>query len=409
MSINDEKDKMNKLLEQQLQARTQTHEQAQSQLQIKVIIYVGYVYDIGGIESWIYYMCQHFYKYYDILLLFDSGNIKQLKRYNEYVKVENRNRDKTYKCDVLLIASNWSEFPRNIKYKKCITTIHSDYKYFNEELRSNLTVIKQANEIVCVSQKAADSIYELFGLHGKVISNILGNKKKVNKILHLVSFSRLSQEKGYDRICCFAKLLKDNNIKFDWKIFSDIEGKNLEKLNYPEIIFMEPTLDVYDYIADVDYLVQLSDSEAFCYSVHEALQYGTPVIVTDIDVFKNVVINGYNGYKFKLDMSNVDKKMLDKIVNHVPGGFAYNENFDELENKWFEVLGEPIELDKNKDKNKVDHSSTVKIEIIEYYHDNELDKDLKPGDIIEVDNLRAYELSTINNDAHIRLGKILNE
>ena len=176
---------------------------------------------------------------------------------------------------------------------------------------------------------------------------------------------------------------------------------------------MEPTLDVYDYIADVDYLVQLSDSEAFCYSVHEALQYGTPVIVTDIDVFKNVVINGYNGYKFKLDMSNVDKKMLDKIVNHVPGGFAYNENFDELENKWFEVLGEPIELDKNKDndkdQNKVDHSSTVKIEIIEYYHDNELDKDLKPGDIIEVDNLRAYELSTINNDAHIRLGKILNE
>ena len=85
--------------------------------QKKVIIYVGYVYDIGGIESWIYYMCQNLYSYYNILLLFDSGNIIQLKRYNKYVEVEHRNRDKQYECDTLLIASNWAEFPKNIKYK----------------------------------------------------------------------------------------------------------------------------------------------------------------------------------------------------------------------------------------------------------------------------------------------------
>ena len=380
-------------------------DEKKDKFQTKIIMYVGYVYDIGGIESWIYYMCQHFYKYYNILLLFDSGNVKQLRRYNKYVTVEHRDKNKIYYCDVLLIASNWSEFPKNIKYDKCITTIHSDYKYFNEELKSNLTVVKQANEIVCVSQKAADSIYELFGLKGEVIPNILGKKEKINKILHLVSFTRLSQEKGYNRICYFAKLLKDNNIKFDWKIFSDIKGKNLEKLNYQEIIFMEPTLDVYDYIVDADYLVQLSDSEAFCYSVHEALQYGTPVIVTDIDVFKDVVINRYNGYKFKLDMSNVNDEMLDNIINHIPGDFIYNENFEKLKNEWFEVLGEPVELDVNEDC--IDHSSIVKVEIIEYYHDNELGKDLRPEDIIEVNNLRAYELSTINNDAHIKLGKII--
>ena len=243
--------------------------------QKNIIIYVGYVYDIGGIESWIYYMCQNLYSYYNITLLFDTGNVKQLKRYNEYVKVQHRNRDKKYECDILLIANNWSEFPKNIEYKKCITTIHSDYKYFNEQLRSNLTVIKQANEIVCVSKQASDSIYDLFGLKNKIIPNILGKKKKINKILHLVSFTRLSVEKGYDRICNFIKILKDNNIKFDWKIFSDADNWKLDKLNYPEIIFMKPTLDVYDYMADADYVVQLSDTEAFCYTVHESLQYGT--------------------------------------------------------------------------------------------------------------------------------------
>ena len=370
--------------------------------QKKVIIYVGYVYDIGGIESWIYYMCQNLYSYYNILLLFDSGNIIQLKRYNKYVEVEHRNRDKQYECDTLLIASNWAEFPSNIKYKKCITTIHSDYKYFNEQLRSNLTVVKQANEIICVSKQASDSIYELFKLKNKIIPNILGEKIKTNKILHLVSFTRLSIEKGYDRICYFVNILKNNNIKFDWKIFSDAEYWEIDKLNCPEVIFMKPTLDVYDYIVDADYVVQLSDTEAFCYTVHESLQYGIPVIVTNINAFKDVVIDGYNGYKFELDMSNVNSDMLNKIVNNIPKDFVYDERFEELKQKWFKVLGEPVEIDNN-----INHSSTVKLKVIENYYDVEIGRDMKIGDIIEVDKLRAYELTTINNNAHMKLCRII--
>ena len=370
--------------------------------QKKVIIYVGYVYDIGGIESWIYYMCQNLYSYYNILLLFDSGNIIQLKRYNKYVEVEHRNRDKQYECDTLLIASNWAEFPKNIKYKKCITTIHSDYKYFNEQLRSNLTVVKQANEIICVSKQASDSIYELFKLKNKIIPNILGEKIKTNKILHLVSFTRLSIEKGYDRICYFVNILRNNNIKFDWKIFSDAEHWKIDKLNCPEVIFMKPTLDVYDYMVDADYVVQLSDTEAFCYTVHESLQYGTPVIVTNINTFKDVVIDGYNGYKFELDMSNINSDMLNKIVNNIPKDFVYDERFEELKQKWFEVLGEPVKIDDN-----IDHSSTVNLEVIENYYDVELQRDMKIGDVIEVDKLRAYELTTINNNAHMKLCKTI--
>lgn len=370
-----------------------------------IIIYHDYMHCIGGIESWVYYLTEHLHKYYDITFLFSCGSSKQMERINKYVKVEHINRDKTYECDVFLIASNWTAFPSNIKYKKCVAVVHSDYKYYNDQLKCSIPLQKKASEYVCVSQKASDSLKELFGNPGVVIENILGNKVKTNKVLHLVSFTRLSEEKGYDRMCKFVEILKKNNIKFDWKIFSDIDGKNLEKINCPEVIFMQPTLDIYDYIVDADYVVQLSDTEAFCYTVHESLQYGTPVIVTDIDVFKDVVINGYNGYKFKLDMSNIGDEMLDNIINHIPSRFVYNENFDELKNKWFKVLGEPVELDMM--KKRVDLSPTVKIEVTEYYHDNELDKNMKPGDIIEVDSLRAYELSTINNDAHIKLAKII--
>ena len=379
-----------------------------------VIIYHDYMHCIGGIESWIYYLSEHLYKYYDITFLFNCGSIEQIKRINKYIKVEHIDRNKIYDCDVFLIASNWTEFPQNIKYKKCIAVVHSDYKYYKEHLKNSVALQKKANEYVCVSQKASDSLKELFDNPGIVIENILGNKVKTNKILHLVSFTRLSEEKGYSRMCKFVKILKDNNIKFDWKIFSDIEGKNLNKLDCPEVIFMKPTLDIYDYIVDADYLVQLSDTEAFCYSVHEALQYGTPVIVTDIDVFKDIVVNGYNGYKFNLDMSNIDNDMLDNIINHIPNDFVYNERFEELKEKWFEVLGEPVEINEINEDNEDDgecknniNSPTVAVEIIDYYYDKKLKKNMFPGDVIKVDNLRAYELSTINNDAHMKLGKII--
>ena len=254
---------------------------------------------------------------------------------------------------------------------------------------------------MCVSKNAADSIRELFGIQGKIISNILGKKQKTNKILHLVSFTRLSEEKGYSRICSLVKIVKDNKIKFDWKIFSDIESKSFEKLNCPEVIFMEPTLDVYDYIVDADYLVQLSDSEAFCYSVHEALQYGTPVIVTNIEAFKDVVIDGYNGYKIELDMSNVGSKFLNKIVNNIPKDFEYDERTEEIKEQWFEVFGEPVE------NNKDYCSSTVKLEVLEDYYDKELQEEMNSGDIITVNKLRAYELTTINNNAHRKLCKVV--
>lgn len=369
--------------------------------QKSIIIYLDYVYDIGGIESWLYYLCQNLCHYYNITFLFDIGSMEQLKRLNKYVDVEHRDIDKIYICDVLLIASNWSGTPKNIKYNKCISTVHSDYKYFNEQLKYNLSVIKNADEVICVSKNAADSIRELFGIQGKIISNILGKKQKTNKILHLVSFTRLSEEKGYSRICALVKMLKENKIKFDWKIFSDIESKSFEKLNCPEVIFMEPTLDVYDYIVDADYLVQLSDSEAFCYSVHEALQYGTPVIVTDIEAFKDVVIDGYNGYKIKLNMSNVDSEFLNKIVNNIPKDFKYDERFEEIKEQWFDVLGEPVE------NNKDYCSSTVKLEVLEDYYDKELQKEMNVGDIITVDKLRAYELTTINNNAYRKLCKVV--
>jgi glycosyltransferase involved in cell wall biosynthesis len=64
----------------------------------------------------------------------------------------------------------------------------------------------------------------------------------------------------------------------------------------PEVSFMGIRDNIPSYMKGVDYVVQLSDSEGFCYSVYEALSVGTPVIVNSWAGVENVIQNGYNGY-----------------------------------------------------------------------------------------------------------------
>lgn len=64
-----------------------------------------------------------------------------------------------------------------------------------------------------------------------------------------------------------SKLLDRENIPYIWYIFTDSGAV----INNPNIIYMQPRLDIIDYIANADYLVQLSDCEAYCYSVVESL------------------------------------------------------------------------------------------------------------------------------------------
>ena len=87
---------------------------------------------------------------------------------------------------------------------------------------------------------------------------------------------------------------------------------------------------LYDYIAKADYLVQFSEYEGYCYAVHEALNVGTPVICTDIPIFRELIQNGVNGYRTPLH--------IDEIVNNIPKGFTYKEDIDSIKTKWKEVL-----------------------------------------------------------------------
>ena len=64
------------------------------------------------------------------------------------------------------------------------------------------------------------------------------------------------------------------------------------QVDSPNVILMKPRLDVRPYLADSDYVLQLSnDMETYCYTINEALGYGVPIISTPLSILKELPIN----------------------------------------------------------------------------------------------------------------------
>ena len=347
--------------------------------QKKIALYYEYVNKIGGIETWMYNLCIALYKYYDVTLLYKGCDFLQTTRFYPYCTLEQWNAKKEYEFDTVINSSNWREFPKNIKAEKVFTVIHCDYEYANKQLGIS-PMINPDHKLISVTKYAQKQFEKTFHKQSDVIEGLLMPKYSPNKVLHFISATRLSGEKGGKRFRKIIEALREAKIKFDWKVFTN---DALPK-DCPELIKCSPTMDIYDYIADADYLVQLSDSEALCCVVREALMLGTPVIVTDIPAF-NYVQDGVMGYKLNLDMSNLD---IQKIYNEIPNGFEYKEDNDQMLKQWCDKIGGAA-YDKFKGKNG---NKMVRVKALIDYNDLELNKYITAGTEMEVNELRAFAL-----------------
>lgn len=268
---------------------------------MKNVFYFSHINSIGGIESWLYYISQLYGDDFDIDIYYKTGDINQIQRLREKVRVHKYYGQKI-KCDKAFFCYNL-DIIDNVEANEYCQFLHGDYKALN-------VLPNKSNKITkyyAVSKLVRDTFKELTGIDSEVVYNPI--KLDDKKILHLISATRLTKEKGRERIIKLANKLNENNIPFEWTIYTDDE----KRINLPNIKYEPPTLDIIDKIKKNDYLVQLSDSESYCYSVVESLMLGVPVIVTDMPIVKEIgVKDGENGFILDFDLSNLD---IDKIYN----------------------------------------------------------------------------------------------
>jgi glycosyltransferase involved in cell wall biosynthesis len=338
------------------------------------VFYVPHFNIIGGIETYCYELAK---KYHDKDITFvysdETSDRKQLNRIRKYCRVIKQPYGSKQKiqCKRLFIMyrSNIELFEAD----EVIQIIHADYEA--QKLKPNLD--ERIKEHYAVSKAVAESYERISGVNVKVAYNPL-TIEKPKKILKLISATRLTKEKGKERIIKLANALDKAGIPYEWRIFTN------DSLPIPNenVIYMKPRLDIRDYIADADYLVQLSDTEAFSYSVLESLCLGTPVIVTNIPSFKEMgVENGINGYILDFSMKDIP---IDDIYNKIPkvSYKAPKDIYNEL------LIDEP---------SKYKPETLVQCRALKTYTDNELNQRIQKGQLLpcKITIERAEEL--INN------------
>ena len=267
------------------------------------VFYFHKINPIGGVESFFYYLSQ---VYKDMVVFYKEADSKQIERLAQNIEVHKYKEP--IKCD---------KFFCNYGYD--IDVIANLYKHVVHYDAENVGFTPMTNEefgYIAVSKVACDAFYNKTGNKCELIYNVVPIKKKglekYKDKLHLISCTRLTSEKGGERIKKLAKMLDDLGIDYKWTIYTNktrflVDSKNVE--------IKEQSLDLYDEIEKSHWLVQLSSCESFGLSVCEALILGTPVIITDLAAFKEIGCkHGENACICNLDMTNVDFDLIAKGI-----------------------------------------------------------------------------------------------
>ena len=337
-------------------------------IKTQVVIYCANMQKIGGIETWLYYWCQQMYKLYDIMIVFSENmDGRQIARLSDIVQVMKLN-NRLIECDTLINTRITDKVPEEIKAKKIIQMVHGCYSTL-----FCCDIQPERDKVVFVSQVAADS----YNLKDYEVIHNFTYPQKSNKCLLLITASRFTREKGGDRMIKLAEAMRRAGIEFIWFVFSHQDTKLVDGM-----IKLPETMNVKDYIAKCDYLVQLSDSEGFGYSIVEALEMGVPVITTPVEVLKELNFEeGKDGYYVPFDMEDIrPERFLD-----IPKGVDYRgDTNSHIKKQWQQLLGNSKPTGEY-----LKQGNMVNVEIIESYTDLELGRGMKVGEVVKMRKARA--------------------
>lgn len=270
------------------------------------IFYVRDISPLGGVETFVYELARK-YKDYDIAIVCKAIAPKQYDRLIEICPVYVHNNEKI-NCKTIVINydNEILDFVLNIDKVEVCETIHADYHDSSYSVYPNID--RRVKHWLGITDYSRKHFEKMFNVETELCYNPLYLEPQ-EKLLTLVSATRLSKIKGKERMKKLGEALDRAGVKYLWYVFTN----DVKEINNPNIIFKEPDLNIRPWIANADYVVQLSDTECCSYTINEALGYNVPVIVTPLPYLKEVGYeDGKTGYTINFDCSNIDdvaKKM----------------------------------------------------------------------------------------------------
>ena len=288
-----------------------------------VVLYVNFIQAVGGIETFVKSFCKAMSKYYHITYVVNRAPEVHIREMEKVTEVIWNQPDREIICDTLIRLRIIDHEPHNIKAKKTIQMCHA--------CRTNPRWhIPQDNDYIVTVSETSRKSFEKEGDKALTIHNLID--KEHQKPLVLMSATRLPAiDKGHneERMIKLAKMLEAEKIPYIWMNFSDGELRNAPKGFHN----MGMVMNASDYFTMADYIVQLSDSEAWSYTVLEALTQNVPVLVTPFPSGSEMgIIDGQNGYVIPFDMDFDVRKLLERPV------FEYEYDNDAIIEQWRKLI-----------------------------------------------------------------------
>lgn len=295
----------------------------------KNIIYIG-DYASGTFNGYITWLNNigKCFSDYDITLVYDNLKDENLNRFKKLFRCIKYDKAINYTCERLITTFSTYYYPDNI------FPLEENYMFIHGNMSdypNSLKYINNGDDIytryIAVSKTAATKAKGYFPTRN---IEYIYNPFIIDEIkphLNLVSAQRSSDVKKMNRIDVLANILDELEIPYTWNVFTD---KN-EGTNKNGLIYRNRVLDTLPYIANADYFVLLSDSEACPYCILEALNLSTKVIVTPLEVYDELgVKNEENAFIIPFEyFETKNKKQLKELVLKI-----YNDKNKEF-NYWY--------------------------------------------------------------------------
>lgn len=304
-------------------------------MQYSNIFYFKKICKIGGTEQFLYEIAKKYHKY-DITIFYDIADPFQLSRLRKLVRCKRRKVGEIIKCKKAFFNFN-IDMIEDVEAEEYYFVSHAIYQEigYKPPIESS-----KLTHYISVSDYASMKLEEYGAKLGK---NIIARRcynpltlEPKEKVIHIVSAGRINDRtKGGERtlklIEALDKYCEENNRHYIWTIFSNPIQFEIPSKN---VVLMKPRVDVRPYIADADYVVQLSnDMETYCYTINEALGYGVPIVTTPLSVLKEFNLSDNEYIVLDWDCKNADdvaKQVFEKKVKP----FDYNIPKDD----WDKIL-----------------------------------------------------------------------
>ena len=334
------------------------------------VFYYTHLTAIGGIETWLWNIAKKYGATHDILVLYSFAEKSQLQRLQRLVRVQRYNGQQI-QCKRVFVCYDAKNFLDHVQAEEYCLVVHGDYV----ALGYPAPQLPKITRTIGVSQVVCDSYKAQTGRDCELCYNPLVPIKP-RKVLRLISATRMAPEKAPERFKVLADALDAAGIPFTWDIFTNSQPV----FHNPSVCWRPPRLDVIDFIAGADYLVQPSITEGEPYSLNEALSVGTPVIVTDYPAAREIgVVDGVNGF------------ILPQTMDQIPTAAIYKGlkkfRFTAPEDRWGELLapGAGSYAEELRDG--------VQVECVNTYFDTQRQATVTPGEVFFVTEERAELLT----------------